>query len=57
VFEPFATGPGPPVGTGPGAGLGLAIMRAIAQAHGGQARAENPPGGGARVTICFPAAR
>jgi two-component system OmpR family sensor kinase len=59
AFEPFATGPAPSAGTGhpagQGAGLGLAIVRAIAQAHGGQASAENPPGGGACVTVCLPA--
>ena len=57
AFEPFTSGPAPQTGTGQGAGLGLAIVRAIAQAHGGQATAENPPGGGARVTLCLPAAR
>lgn len=60
AFEPFATGPAPRAGNGhpplQGAGLGLAIVRAIAQAHGGHATAENPPGGGARVTVCLPAA-
>jgi signal transduction histidine kinase len=34
----------------PGAGLGLAIVRAVAQAHGGTATAENVPGG-ARLTM------
>lgn len=57
AFEPFTSGPAPHNGTGQGAGLGLAIVRAIAQAHGGQATAENPPGGGARVTLRLPAAR
>jgi signal transduction histidine kinase len=33
-----------------GAGLGLAIVRAVAQAHGGTAKAENTPTG-ARVTL------
>jgi signal transduction histidine kinase len=60
AFEPFATGPAPSAGTGhpagQGAGLGLAIVRAIAQAHGGHASAANPPGGGACVTVCLPAA-
>jgi len=34
-----------------GAGLGLAIVAAIAEAHGGTASAENLPGGGARITM------
>jgi signal transduction histidine kinase len=59
AFEPFATGPAERADRahdGHGAGLGLAIVRAIAQAHGGRATADNPPGGGARVTVCLPAA-
>lgn len=39
-----------------GAGLGLAIVRAIAEAHGGQARAANTPTGGADVWITLPSA-
>jgi len=35
----------------PGSGLGLAIVRHAAEAHGGVARAENAPGGGARLTF------
>lgn len=38
-----------------GAGLGLAIVSAIATAHGGSATAGNRPGGGAVVTIRLPA--
>ena len=38
-----------------GAGLGLAIVEAIARAHGGQARAANRPDGGADVWLVLPA--
>ena len=37
-----------------GAGLGLAIVRAIAVAHGGTATAANKPGGGAVVRLRLP---
>ena len=37
-----------------GAGLGLAIVAAIAEAHGGSAGARNVPGGGADVWITLP---
>jgi signal transduction histidine kinase len=36
-----------------GAGLGLAIVAAIADAHGAAARATNRPGGGAQVTLAL----
>ena len=38
----------------PGAGLGLAIVQAIAEAHGGSAHAENRPEGGADVWLELP---
>lgn len=54
AFEPFAR-PDPsrsrPEG---GAGLGLAIVRAVAEAHGGVAEAANRRQGGAEVTIRIP---
>jgi two-component system OmpR family sensor kinase len=37
-----------------GAGLGLALVDAIARAHGGAATARNLPAGGAEVTISLP---
>jgi two-component system OmpR family sensor kinase len=41
----------------PGAGLGLAIVAAIATAHGGSAHAGNAPEGGAEVWVALPAVR
>jgi two-component system, OmpR family, sensor kinase len=39
-----------------GAGLGLAIVAAVADAHGGTATASDPPDGGAEVTLTLPQA-
>ncbi len=39
----------------PGSGLGLAIVAQVAKAEGGTIRAENDPGGGARMTLTVPA--
>ena len=38
-----------------GNGLGLAIVRSVMTAHGGFASAENDAGGGAVITLCWPA--
>jgi signal transduction histidine kinase len=46
AFDAFVRG----VALHPGAGLGLAIVRAVARAHGGTATAQNVPGG-ARLTM------
>ena len=40
----------------PGSGLGLAIVRQIAESHGGTVHARNARGGGALLTLAFPAA-
>jgi len=51
AFEPFARSGAVAEGPGASAGLGLAVVSAIARAHGGSVRAQNRPGGGARVTM------
>ena len=49
LFGKFVRG-----GAGTGTGLGLAIVRAVARAHGGEARALRRPGGGARFELRIP---
>jgi two-component system sensor histidine kinase ChvG len=46
----------PEAGDGRHSGLGLAIVRAVAQAHGGHVSAANREGGGAVFTVVLPAA-
>jgi two-component system OmpR family sensor kinase len=53
VFERFVRGGGEHAGS---SGLGLAIVRAVAVAHGGTVRLESPEGGGARFVVRLPAA-
>jgi two-component system sensor histidine kinase BaeS len=56
VFERFyQADPARDRGTGT-SGLGLAIVRAIVEAHGGRVRAANEPGAGARFELELPAA-
>ena len=52
AFERFSRADG--VRSSGSAGLGLAIVEAVARAHGGTATAESGPAGGARVTIVLP---
>jgi signal transduction histidine kinase len=54
AFQPYVRGSGDRAASG--AGLGLAIVRSVAESHGGGAVAENVPGGGARVTVTMPVA-
>jgi two-component system, OmpR family, osmolarity sensor histidine kinase EnvZ len=55
VFEPFYRVEGSRSRETGGAGLGLAIARAITEAHGGKISAEAAPGGGARMHVSLPA--
>ena len=52
IFKKFERGQ--KESTTPGVGLGLAICRAIANAHGGSIRAENRHGSGARFVFTLP---
>jgi two-component system sensor histidine kinase MprB len=54
VFDRFYRAPS--ARTVPGSGLGLAIVRKVAEEHGGEAHAENAPGGGASVSMTLLAA-
>lgn len=54
VFEPFYRGDGARGAQRPGVGLGLALVRRIAEVHGGTAAASNLDGGGARVSLTLP---
>ncbi|HEY0815043.1 MAG TPA: ATP-binding protein [Pseudonocardia sp.] len=54
AFERFHRADAARTRNGGGAGLGLSIVRAIVQAHGGDTRASNRPGGGAVVSIDLP---
>jgi signal transduction histidine kinase len=55
AFERFGRGPHARA-TEPGSGLGLALVEAVATAHGGGAAVSNRPGGGADVSFTLPRA-
>lgn len=50
IFEPFHRGRRP---SGDGSGIGLAIVRAVAVAHGADVQVEDRPGGGSVFSIAF----
>jgi signal transduction histidine kinase len=57
LFQPFRRLRHERVDGGRGFGLGLSIVRAVARAHGGDARALPHDGGGLTVTVTIPANR
>ncbi|MBL6959449.1 MAG: HAMP domain-containing protein [Rhodospirillales bacterium] len=54
VFSPFTRIEGSRSRETGGVGLGLAVVRSIARAHGGEASLENRPEGGLRVRVTLP---
>ncbi|PAT36925.1 ATP-binding protein [Vandammella animalimorsus] len=53
IFEPFYRAPGASERSG-GVGLGLALVKTIAQRHGGSVRCAARPGGGSSFTLTLP---
>ncbi|MBI3648598.1 MAG: hypothetical protein HY240_07620 [Actinobacteria bacterium] len=51
LFDPFRQGPG---ASGKGVGIGLSLVKRFAELHGGSAKVEDAPGGGARFVILLP---
>lgn len=56
MFEAFQRGAAARAQGETGSGLGLAVVRAIALAHGGQARCLAAPGGGSTFELAWPSA-
>lgn len=54
VWEPFRRGERAIGSVAVGSGIGLSVVREIVEWHGGTARVENAPGGGARVVLELP---
>ncbi len=56
LFEPFHQGPAQNASSAPGLGLGLAVVKAVADAHGAVVSARARRAGGLRVDVAFPTA-
>lgn len=56
LFEPFERLVSPGAHAAGGLGLGLAVVKAVADAHGASVGARARPGGGLRVEVAFPSA-
>jgi signal transduction histidine kinase len=55
VFEPYYRAPGAD-GTAPGTGLGLAVVKALVEAHGGEIEVASEIGRGTKVSFTLPCA-
>ncbi len=55
VFEPYYRAPDA-AGTAPGTGLGLAVVKALVEAHGGGIDVVSAPGAGTRISFTLPRA-
>jgi signal transduction histidine kinase len=55
VFEPYYRAPGA-AGAAPGTGLGLAVVKALVEAHGGSIEATSEMGRGTRIAFTIPCA-
>jgi len=56
LFEPFVQGDEPGTRASGGLGVGLALVKGLAEMHGGSVSAANTPARGATFTVRFPAA-
>jgi signal transduction histidine kinase len=56
VFDPFFRGAAAADSAVKGTGVGLALVRHVAEAHGGEVRLESAPGEGSTFSILLPAA-
>jgi signal transduction histidine kinase len=55
IFDKYVRVPSPETATVRGLGLGLALVRALAEAHGGRVEVESMPGKGSKFRVLLPA--